>query len=142
MGRPCVSQPGTNLALRPCKPARAQMQAAAQLGGHQDAGGGGGGHTLAAGSVGGMRAAAARLAQRRQQQRRQRKAGGHLQQLESVDDVFKDLVQGMANVQVSVGVGRAVVKRERGLQEEKARGKAGQSQSGGVGWVGGGWVGG
>ena len=71
-----------------------------------------------------MQAAAGRLAQRQQQHRRQRKAGRHLQQLESVDDVFEDLVQGMANVQVSVGVGRAVVQREGGLQE-KVEGRSG-----------------
>jgi hypothetical protein len=123
MGRPCVSQPGTNLALRPCKPSPSPGAGRQQLS-WEGIEGPGRNHTLAAGSAGGRQAAAARLAQRQQQHRRQRKAGGHLQQLESVDDVFEDLIEGMTNVQVSIGVGRAVVQSEGGLQE-KVEGRSG-----------------
>lgn len=41
----------------------------------------------------------------------------YLQQLVAVDNVLQDLVQRVADVQVAVGVRRAVVQREGGLHE-------------------------
>ncbi len=161
MGRPWQSQPGTNLALRPCRqqggrcsgrpanlepaagqPACIDTFATPQPGkpspaqllpcpapAHEQ-----GSDPLQAAVCSSSAPTAQQALPLSAQQQYPDRA--HLQQLVAIDDVLQDLVERVANVQVAVGIGRAVVQREGGLQRGQGKGAAARQRKSGSTWCG------